>query len=78
MKLMARPVEDVESLDESDHDESTVEQDVHAKDQMNGELLDDIEKTDGKAARTKAEEADEDGTEDESEEGDPEVYERSS
>ena len=65
-------MDDDESLDESLHDESRIEQDVHAKDQMNGELLDDVEKTNGKAARATAEDAEE--SEDEDDEGDPEVY----
>ena len=74
MKLNAHLVAgDVDSMDGSEeHDESKVEQDVHAKDQMNGELLDDVEDTNGKAARTDAEKAEE--SPDESEESDSEVY----
>ena len=74
MKLIAHVMAgDVESMDGSEeHDESRVEQDVHAKDQMNSELLDNVEETNGKAARAEAEEAEE--SEDEDEEGDPEVY----
>jgi hypothetical protein len=45
------------------HDESTVEQDVHAKEQVNGELLDEVEATGGKAARALAEETDDDDEE---------------
>lgn len=74
MKLNAHLVAgDEDSMDGSEeHDESRVEQDVHAKDQMDSELLDDVEETSGKVARAEAAEAEE--SQEESEEGDPEVY----
>lgn len=64
-------VDDDESLDGSLHNESKFEQDLHAQEQMDGELLDDVQQTNGIAGRAEAEEAEE--SEDSDEEGDPEV-----
>ena len=65
-------MDDVDSDDDILHEDSKIEQDVHAKEQVNGELLDEVEESGGMAARTQAEEAEEDDDENSEVEGDDE------
>lgn len=53
------PEDDISDVGD-DHLESTVEQDVEAKDQVNGELMDEVEDTLGTPAREEAETAKDD------------------